>query len=143
MKTLVDTLQPQAAAKGLTLNVTAPAALTIATDADSLTQILLNLLENAIHYTDQGHVDLVVTPSADSLRICVSDTGQGIPPEHLPYLFQPFYQVDTSRSQSREHVGLGLTLSYELAQLLGGHIEVTSQPQMGATFTLTLPSRQL
>jgi heavy metal sensor kinase len=143
MNTLVDTLQSQAAAKGLTLNVTAPAALTIATDADSLTQILLNLLENAIHYTDQGHVDLVVTPSADSLRICVSDTGQGIPPEHLPYLFQPFYRVDSTRSQSRGHVGLGLTLTYELAQLLGGHIEVTSQPQIGATFTLTLPSRQL
>jgi heavy metal sensor kinase len=143
VNTLVDTLQPQAAAKGLTLNVTAPPALTIATDADSLTQILRNLLENAIHYTEQGHVDLAVTPSADSLRICVSDTGQGIPPEHLPYLFQPFYQVDSSRSQSRGHVGLGLTLTYELAQLLGGHIEVTSQPQMGATFTLTLPGRQL
>jgi heavy metal sensor kinase len=142
LNTLVDTLQPQAAAKGLTLNVTAPAALTIATDADSLTQILLNLLENAIHYTDQGHVDLVATPSADSLQIRVSDTGQGIPPEHLSYLFQPFYRVDPSRSQSRGNVGLGLTLTNELAQLLGGQIEVTSQPQTGTTFTLTLPSRR-
>jgi heavy metal sensor kinase len=143
INTLVDTLQPQAAAKGLTLNVTAPAALTIATDADSLTQILLNLLENAIHYTDQGHVDLVATPSADSLQIRVSDTGQGIPPEHLSYLFQPFYRVDPSRSQSRGNVGLGLTLTYELAQLLGGQIEVTSQPQVGTTFTLVLPNRRV
>ena len=143
LNTLVDTLQPQAAAKGLTLNVTTPAALTIATDADSLTQILLNLLENAIHYTDQGHVDLVATPSADSLQIRVSDTGQGIPPEHLPHLFQPFYRVDPSRSQSRGNVGLGLTLTYELAQLLGGQIEVTSQPQVGTTFTLVLPNRRV
>ncbi len=143
LNTLVDTLQPQAAAKGLILKVTAPAALTIATDADSLTQILLNLLENAIHYTNQGHIDLVVTPAADSLQICVSDTGQGIAPEHLPYLFQPFYRVDSSRQPSQGHVGLGLTLTYELAQLLGGHIAVTSQPQAGATFTLTLPSRQV
>jgi signal transduction histidine kinase len=94
------------------------------------------------HYTDQGHVDLAATPAADSLQICVSDTGQGIPPEHLPYLFQLFYRVDLSRSQSRGNVGLGLTLTYELAQLLGGQIEVTSQPQTGTTFTLTLPSRQ-
>jgi len=143
LHTLVDTLQPQAAAKGLTLNVTAPAVLTIATDADSLTQILLNLLENAIHYTDQGQIDLVATPAADSLQIRVSDTGRGIPPEHLPNLFQPFYRVDPSRSQSRGNVGLGLTLSYELAQLLGGQIEVTSQPQVGTTFTLILPNRRV
>lgn len=139
MHTLVDTLQPQAIAKGLTLKATSPAALTIITDADSLTQILLNLLENAIHYTDQGHIELTVTPAADSLKICVSDTGQGIPPEHLPHLFQPFYRVDSSRSQSGGHVGLGLTLTYELTQLIGGHIEVTSRPQLGTTFTLILP----
>lgn len=143
LHTLVDTLQPQAAAKGLALNVTAPAALTITTDADSLTQILLNLLENAIHYTDQGHIDLTATPAADSLQICVSDTGRGISPEHLPYLFQPFYRVDSSRQQSQGHVGLGLTLTYELIQLLGGHIEVTSQPQVGSTFNLTLPNHQV
>jgi len=142
LNTLVDTLQPQAAAKGLALNVTAPTTLIVATDADSLTQILLNLLENAIHYTDQGQIDLVATPAADSLQIRVSDTGQGIPPGHLPHLFQPFYRVDPSRSQSRGNVGLGLTLTYELAQLLGGQIEVTSQPPMGTTFTLTLPNHQ-
>ena len=84
----------------------------------------------------------MATPAADSLQIRVSDTGQGIPPEHLPNLFQPFYRVDPSRSQSRGNVGLGLTLTYELTQLLGGQIEVASQPQMGTTFTLTLPNHQ-
>lgn len=138
--TLVDTLQPQVAAKGLRLNVDTPPALTITTDADSLTQILLNLLENAVTYTDQGHIDLAVTPAADHIQIFVHDTGPGISPDHLPYLFEPFYRVDASRRQSRGHVGLGLALTYELTQLLGGDIRVTSQPADGTTFTVTLPA---
>lgn len=138
LHSLADTLQPQAEAKGLTLTVNAPASLIRATDADSLTQILLNLLENAIHYTEQGQVEVSILPAADQVRIQVSDTGPGIPPEHLSHLFEPFYRVDSSRSQSRGHIGLGLALAHELAQLLGGSLEVTSQPEQGTTFTLTL-----
>jgi heavy metal sensor kinase len=140
VRTLVDTFQPIAAAKGLTLNFSGPAALTIPTDADSLTQILLNLLENAITYTDQGSVDLTLTAASDHVCLKISDTGQGIPPEHLPYIFQPFYRADASRSQNDGSVGLGLALTHELVQLLGGSIEVTSQPQIGTTFALTLPA---
>jgi heavy metal sensor kinase len=137
--TLVDTVQPQAEAKGLMLTANTPASLTILTDADSLTQILLNLLENAISYTDEGRIDLTLTTNADQLCLTISDTGRGIPPDHLPYIFQPFYRADPSRSQSQGGVGLGLALTYELAQLLGGNTEVTSEPQAGTTFTLTLP----
>lgn len=138
LHSLADTLQPQAAAKGLRLMVNAPPSLIRTTDADSLTQILLNLLENAIHYTEQGQVEVSILPAADCARILVSDTGPGIPPEHLPHLFEPFYRVDSSRSQSRGHIGLGLALAHELAQLLGGSLQVTSQPGQGTTFTLTL-----
>ncbi|MCG3206531.1 MAG: Adaptive-response sensory-kinase SasA [Anaerolineae bacterium] len=142
IRTLVNPLQPQAAAKGLALNVDAPTGLVIATDADSLTQILLNLLENAIHYTEQGHVTITAAESAGQLCLTVSDTGPGIPAEHLPDLFQPFYRVDPSRSHSHGHVGLGLALTHELVQLLGGQISVTSQPQQGATFSVTLPAKR-
>ena len=137
--TLADTIQPRAAAKGLTLNVDAPDAMTVATDADSLTQILLNLLENAISYTDQGSIDLNLKTCSEGVSITISDTGRGIPPEHVPHIFQPFYRVDPSRSQDRGNVGLGLTLTYELTKLLGGNIEVTSESQTGTTFRLTLP----
>jgi heavy metal sensor kinase len=137
--TLVDTVQPQAEAKELTLKVNLPETLIIATDADSLTQILLNLLENAITYTDEGEIELALTTTADQLCLTVSDTGPGIPPDHLPYIFQPFYRVDPSRSQGRGSVGLGLALTHELTNLLGGHLEVSSKPPAGTTFTLTLP----
>lgn len=137
--TLADTIQPRAAAKGLTLNVDAPDAITIATDADSLTQILLNLLDNAISYTDQGSIDLNLKTCSKGVSITISDTGRGIPPEQVPYIFQPFYRVDPSRSQEQGNVGLGLALAYELTRLLGGNIEVISGLQVGTTFQLTLP----
>ncbi len=138
--TLVDTFHATATAKGLSLNFSGPAALTIQTDADSLTQILLNLLENAMAYTEQGSIDIALTATSDHICFKISDTGRGIPPEHLPYIFQPFYRADASRSQNDGSVGLGLALTRELVHLLGGSIEVTSQPQVGTTFALTLPA---
>lgn len=139
IETLVDTLRPQAVEKGVALIAKVPPHLTLTTDVDSLTQILLNLLENAIAHTDNGIVTLTITPS-DLLRITVSDTGQGIPPEHLPHIFQPFYRVDLARSRNRGGAGLGLTLTRELVQLLGGQIQVDSRSGVGTTFTLTLPA---
>ena len=140
IETVVDTFQPQAAAKGLSLTVAAPPTLTIVTDADSLTQILINLLENGITYTNQGQVALSVTAAAGGVQLTVRDTGSGIPAEDLPYIFEPFYRGDKSRSHGGGKVGLGLALSHELAQLLGGRLEVASQPQVGTTFTLNLPA---
>lgn len=138
-ETLVDTLRPQAAEKGLVLNTTIPPNLTLTTDADSLTQILLNLVENAIAYTAEGSVSLTVTPTPANIQITVSDTGPGIPPEHLPRIFQPFYRADPARSRSRGGAGLGLALTRELVQLLNGQIQAESAPGQGTTFTLTLP----
>jgi signal transduction histidine kinase len=140
-RTVVDTFQPMAAAKGLALKTDMPAALTMLTDADSLTQVLLNLLENAITYTDQGEIDLRLESMSDQIRFEVSDTGRGIPPQHLPHIFQPFYRVDASYSSNHAGVGLGLALTHELVQLLGGRLEVASQLDVGTTFTLTLPAK--
>lgn len=143
VETVVDTFQPRAAAKGLNLTLEAPPTLTIVTDADSLTQILINLLENGVTYTDQGGVNLSVKQGADGngVQLTVGDTGAGIPAQDLPYIFEPFYRGDESRHRSGGgKVGLGLALSYELAQLLGGRLEVTSQAQTGTTFALILPA---
>jgi heavy metal sensor kinase len=139
IQTLVETLEPRASAKNLAFEVDVPPTLILWTDTDSLTQILLNLLENAITYTDQGQVVLSLTANADTACLKISDTGQGILPEHLPYIFHPFYRVDPARRQDEGRVGLGLALTYELVHLLGGTIEVASQPGVGTTFSLTLP----
>ncbi len=140
VETLVDTLRPQALEKGLSLTANVPPNLSLTTDADSLTQILLNLLENAIAHTDTGRVTLTVTPGPQHIRIAVSDTGQGVPPEHLPHIFQPFYRADPARSRSRGGAGLGLALAYELTQLLQGTIEVSSRSDNGTEFLLILPA---
>jgi heavy metal sensor kinase len=139
IQSLVDALSPRTEAKGLALEVNTPAQLIISTDADSLTQILLNLLENAVTYTEQGRVKLSLTSASDQVSITISNTGPGIPPEHLPHIFEPFYRVDKSRSHDQGNMGLGLALTYELTQLLGGDIKVSSQPNDDTTFTLTLP----
>jgi heavy metal sensor kinase len=138
--TLADTLRPRAASKGLALKINTPPSVTLSTDTDSLTQVLLNLLDNAITYTDQGEIELSLVPDAGRVCLTISDTGQGIPPEHLPHIFQPFYRVDAARSSDQGRVGLGLALTYELAHVLGGTLEVASEPGVGTTFTLTLPN---
>lgn len=141
VESLAETLRAQAAEKGLSLTVSIPPNLILTTDADSLTQILLNLLENAIAYTAEGGVSLAVSATATHVQMTVSDTGLGIPVDHLPHIFQPFYRVDPARSRSLGGAGLGLALTRELAQLLNGTIQATSTPNQGTTFILSLPVR--
>ena len=138
--TLIETLAPQAEAKQVSLELQAPPTATIVSDADSLTQILLNLVENAIAYTDQGKVDVTLTPQPSSVRVSVSDSGKGIDPEQLPSIFEPFYRADPSRQRQSGGVGLGLALAHELTHLLGGQLTVANRPGGGAVFTLTLPA---
>ncbi len=141
VRTLVDTLAPQAVAQGVDLQVTAPPSVILTTDADSLTQILLNVLENAIAYTGQGRIDVSLAQDAGMVTFQVSDTGPGIDPEALEQIFEPFYRADPSRRHHGGSVGLGLALTHELAHLLGGRIEAANRPEGGAVFTLTLPVR--
>lgn len=110
-------------------------------DAVRLSQVLGNLLENAIKYTEQGAVTLTTRlekHATNSLTLCfiVADTGSGIAPEHLPRLFEPFYQI--SRQQQNAGSGLGLAISHKLATLMGGNLHVTSQLGQGSNFHLTL-----
>ncbi|HIQ19650.1 MAG TPA: response regulator [Planctomycetes bacterium] len=117
---------------------------TILTDPQRLRQILVNLVGNAIKFTSQGSVRIVVRvvqdeKGADQLRFDVVDTGMGIDPEKMDQLFQPFTQVDMSATRRFEGTGLGLAICRRLAHLMGGEVRATSQPGAGSTFTLTIP----
>ncbi len=111
------------------------------TDPVRVKQILLNLCSNAIKFTKQGAVTIYVRHLKDTnqLQCRVTDTGIGITPEQMEYIFQPFKQADSSTTRHFGGTGLGLSLSTRLAKLLGGTLEVSSQPGVGTNFTLTIP----
>jgi two-component system, OmpR family, sensor kinase len=109
-------------------------------DADQLHQVLIALLDNALKYTQyEGSVMLSLTIEKNDAVITVSDTGIGILPEDLPYIFERFYRADRARSRDREGTGLGLTIVQNIVQEHAGKIEVESTPGQGSTFTLRLP----
>ena len=115
-------------------------------DPVHLDQILLNLCQNAVKFTENGEVSLNVErgSSADSgddtVRFQVSDTGVGIAPRDLQRLFRPFSQLEDVPTRRHRGTGLGLYISRRLATLLGGRIEVKSRPGAGSVFTLVLPA---
>ena len=115
----------------------APAALT--TDAERLSQVLKNLLSNAIKFTEHGGVTLEVSGAQDGVEFNVIDTGIGIAPEQQQVIFEAFRQADGSTHRRYGGSGLGLSISRDLAHLLGGHIAVHSVPGQGSRFTLKLP----
>ena len=109
------------------------------TDRDKLRQILLNLLSNAIKYTDEGTIRVHVEATDGRLRISISDTGVGVPPEEIGRIFDEFHRAASTSSRRRQGTGLGLTISRRLARALGGDISVESRLGVGSTFELDLP----
>jgi signal transduction histidine kinase len=116
--------------------------LTVRGDGRAFRQILTNLLGNAVKFTERGGVSLAVrlerAGDRAGLAVSVADTGRGIPAEALPHIFERFYQVDGSLTRGIEGTGLGLAISQNLARMMGGRIEVTSEPGRGSTFRLVL-----
>jgi heavy metal sensor kinase len=109
-------------------------------DHGLLRQLLLNLVGNAMRYTPPGGKISIVTAAVNGrARLAVSDTGQGIPAEHLPHIFDRFYRADKARSRSEGGSGLGLAICKQVAELHGGEIEVESRVGQGSTFTFSLP----
>ena len=108
-------------------------------DARRVEQILVNLLNNAVKFTEHGEVALRGRITGDRLVLDVSDTGIGIRPEDIGQLFQPFRQVDSGLSRRHDGTGLGLAICRRLAALMGGDIAVQSEPGRGSVFTLSLP----
>ncbi len=132
-------IEPLVQKKGLHLRLTVPEApLILDTDAGKVRQIVLNLLSNAVKFTRQGEVELEVHTSESGVVLRVRDTGIGIPPDELERIFDPFAQVEQSRSQRADGTGLGLSVTRQLARLLGGEVSVESEPGTGSTFTVRL-----
>lgn len=142
-----DLLTAQISAKGLKYEFHADVAHRwVNGDAGRIRQIVLNLLGNAVKFTDAGQVTLRVSQTCSgsneaTFAISVSDTGIGIADADLPLLFQKFAQVDSSPSKRHQGTGLGLAISHRLAELMNATLAVDSQPAKGSTFTLTIPLR--
>jgi signal transduction histidine kinase len=133
-------VQPQAEAKGLSLTVAVPGRLPVRADPERTGQVLRNLLTNAVNYTPRGgRITVAVEEAGEEAEVRVVDTGVGIPPEELPYIFERFYRVDKSRSRATGGTGLGLTIARRLVEAQGGRMRAESQVGRGSTFIFTLP----
>ena len=140
---VMSTLLPLAREKGLTLDATQPPKdVILRTDRRALSQIVINLADNAIKFAEKGSVHIGLDQRPENGRtiteIVITDTGIGIKPEDQARLFQAFTQVDASSTRRYEGTGLGLYLSQKLAGLLGGHIQLQSEPGKGSRFSLVL-----
>ena len=106
------------------------------TDGEILRKVLMNLLGNAVKFTDAGNITISVKSIEDQVEISVADTGMGIPSEDLPYIFEEFRQVERQGSTEKEGTGLGLAIARKSVELLGGTISAESEVGTGTTFTL-------
>jgi PAS domain S-box-containing protein len=145
LRDLGETLRPQAEQKGLTFVLQLPdEEIVIQTDRRALSQIVINLVNNAIKFTAKGEVRLRLAPQTTedgqpALAIDVTDSGVGIKPEDQEKLFQAFSQVDNTSTRRFEGTGLGLYLSQKLANMINARLSLRSEYGKGSTFTLTLP----
>jgi PAS domain S-box-containing protein len=141
MRDLLDAatkeLQPQVEVKGIDFKVEAPVDLPVVrVDRSQVERVLANLVVNAIRYTKQGEIKISAQPRGNSVAVSVSDTGNGIPAEYLPHIFDKFVQVPGAATGG---AGLGLAISRLIVEAHGGQISVQSEPNRGSTFTFTLP----
>lgn len=137
-KDALATIRPTADERGLTLAIEADAP-TVTADPTALRQILANLLDNAVRYTNEGGITVFSRREDDGVRFGVRDTGSGIGPEHLPRIFERFYRVDPGRSRAEGGTGLGLAIVRHLAEAHGGRVSAESAVGTGTTMTVWLP----
>ena len=136
----VRTLVPLAEARGISLALDAPEPCFVLSAKDELYQIVQNLAENAVKYNvDGGSVTVSVLKREDDVLLTVRDTGIGIPAEDLPHIFERFYRVDKARSREAGGTGLGLSIVKDMVRILGGSVEVSSEPGRGTEFRILLP----
>jgi two-component system phosphate regulon sensor histidine kinase PhoR len=140
LTTAVDLSSVKADPRQITIDLLCEDDLEASLNAPLLEQAVLNLLDNAIKYSDPGsRVEIRADQTGDETAICVADTGCGIAHEHLGRIFERFYVVDKSRSRKLGGTGLGLSIVKHIAQVHGGYVTVESTPGRGSTFTIHLP----
>ncbi len=133
-------VEPLALAKKLLFNCHLPDQdVFIESDVKKIRQILVNLLGNAIKFTDDGEVRLDAMEVGPDIVFRVSDSGPGIDAEHIDQIFEPFWQVEAGSTRTKEGTGLGLTVTRRLARLLGGDVSVESERGKGSTFSVQIP----
>jgi len=134
-------LSALAAPRQVALNVEVGEQVQVRADADRLTQVLDNLLDNAIrHAPDESSVTVDIQRAGSEIRCAVSDQGAGIPAQHLPFIFERFYRADSSRNRHTGGSGLGLAIIHSLLSAQGGRITVDSVEGQGTIFTFWLPA---
>jgi signal transduction histidine kinase/CheY-like chemotaxis protein len=137
---VVEMIKPQAQQQNTELiHESENIGININSDVNKFRHILQNLVGNAVKFTEKGTVVIKASQYENGIEVTVTDTGIGIPEEHLPYIFDEFRQADSSTSRRFGGTGLGLTISKKYANLLGGTVTVKSAPDMGSEFTLILP----
>ena len=140
LQTALVSVETKAARFGIEVTFDASTEHRCVCDAQKLYQVFLNLLDNAIKYSDAGdRVDVEIEEDVASLTVEVKDTGVGIPPEDLSQLFERFYRVDKNRSRATGGSGLGLAISRQIVEMHGGDISVESEVGVGSTFRVRLP----
>jgi signal transduction histidine kinase len=142
VQTVCTAVEPLVAEKRLALQVTVPLDLPVGKgDEQRITQVLLNLVGNALKFTEAGEVGVQVTSADGVFVVAVSDTGPGIAAADQQKVFEEFHQVDSSSTRKKGGTGLGLTIAKKIIEMHGGRIWVESNPGKGSTFWFTLPVR--
>jgi signal transduction histidine kinase len=142
MQAVFTAMEPLAAEKGLSLKVASSPDLPVATgDERRITQVLLNLVGNALKFTDAGEVTMQASTSDGTFIVSVSDTGPGIAEADQQKIFEEFRQADGSSTRRKGGAGLGLSIAKRIVELHGGHMWVESRPDAGSKFWFTLPVR--
>ncbi|MFN6525566.1 HAMP domain-containing sensor histidine kinase [Nostoc sp. ChiSLP03a] len=140
LESLVEKFSDQLLEDGPVMLLKCPSVLPpVLADVDRTEQVLVNLLGNAVRYTNEGSITITVGIDASQLSIAVSDTGIGIAPENLPHVFERFWRADQSRDRHSGGTGIGLTISRRLIELQAGQIQVESELGVGSTFRFFLP----
>ena len=138
LEDVVESLTPLAEAKRLAMECHVAPNIMVNSDRDGLIQLFVNLVDNAIKFTESGEVTVTATIASQVIRIEIADTGKGIPTEKLSHIFDRFYRVDSSRTQTG--AGLGLAIALQMVRSFGGDIIVQSKIGEGTTFFVTLPA---
>jgi signal transduction histidine kinase len=142
LSTLEAFISPQLGKRGLSYEYRpVDSAVTVWADREKLEQIVLNLLTNALKFTDRGTVSLSAEAREDHVRVHVRDTGVGIPADKREAVFQPFVQLESGLTRRVQGSGLGLAISRDIARAMNGDVTVESTVGEGSTFTLRLPRR--
>jgi two-component system, sensor histidine kinase and response regulator len=137
---VIETSRPFADKKNLKIGVSIDNKIKeITSDNLRVQQILLNLVNNAIKFTEEGTIRISCFEDGNYVKIQITDTGMGIENEKIKQLFKPFMQIDTGLARKKEGTGLGLSICKKLTEMLNGKIEVESEYGSGSTFTVTLP----